>query len=367
MSQAVRRESLEAAALTLADIEHDYGSTRAVKGVSISVAPGEVLCLLGPSGCGKTTMLRIAAGLEGLQKGSVSLSGRLVAGGGLDMPPEQRGIGLVFQDYALFPHLSVLDNVTFGLIGMGRSAQKQRAEEVLALVSMQDYAKSFPHELSGGQQQRVALARALAPKPPVVLLDEPYSGLDARLRDLVRDEILHVLKESGSACLMVTHDSEEAMYMADRIAVMRNGRIEQQGTPIELYCEPANAFVAGFFSEVNIIEGTVKSGAVETGIGVIPARGFHDGDRVTIVIRPEGVLLQPWSPVFEEDPTGTVEQARMLGRTSLIHMSVSGGTGRHEDDIHLHARSRGIYLPKIGSKVRIGIDYTQCYVFHKEG
>lgn len=311
-------------AMELSGIRHAYGAIRAVDGVDVSVGRGEVVCLLGPSGCGKTTVLRLAAGLEDLQDGTVSLDGRVVAGSGVETPPERRGVGLVFQDYALFPHLDVMANVTFGLSGQANGAQRRRGEEVLDLVGMLPQASAYPHELSGGQQQRVALARALAPKPRVVLLDEPYSGLDARLRDRVRDEVLHILKSSGSACLMVTHDSEEAMFMADRIAVMRAGRIVQQGSPVELYCDPADAFVASFFGEVNRLEGHVTKGAVDTLLGTIAARGFTEGTPVTVVIRPEGVRIQAWSEPFADDPSGEVEQARLLGRTSLVHMTLRG-------------------------------------------
>ncbi|NQW09042.1 MAG: ABC transporter ATP-binding protein [Alphaproteobacteria bacterium] len=355
-------------ALELENVCHRYGRALAVDGLSVSVAPGEVVCLLGPSGCGKTTALRLAAGLEPIQDGVVRLAGVQVAGGGVDLPPERRGVGLVFQDYALFPHLDVHDNVTFGLTGWTAADRRSRAEEVLELVGMTDYAHAFPHELSGGQQQRVALARALAPKPRVVLLDEPYSGLDARLRDRVRDEVLHILKSSGSACLMVTHDSEEAMFMADRIAVMRDGKIVQQGSPIELYCEPRDAFVASFFGEVNHIDGVVHRGSVDTLIGSIPVRGLIDGATVSVVIRPEGIHLRAWAEVFEDDPTGEVEQARLLGRTSLVHMTVrrrEGATDGNGDDepLHLHARVPGVFLPRPGSKVRIGYDPRLTFVF----
>jgi iron(III) transport system ATP-binding protein len=350
-------------AMELSGIRHAYGAIRAVDGVDVSVGRGEVVCLLGPSGCGKTTVLRLAAGLEDLQDGTVSLDGRVVAGPGVETPPERRGVGLVFQDYALFPHLDVMANVTFGLSGQANGAQRRRGEEVLDLVGMLPQAGAYPHELSGGQQQRVALARALAPKPRVVLLDEPYSGLDARLRDRVRDEVLHILKSSGSACLMVTHDSEEAMFMADRIAVMRAGRIVQQGSPVELYCDPADAFVASFFGEVNRLEGHVTKGAVDTLLGTIAARGFTEGTPVTVVIRPEGVRIQAWSEPFADDPSGEVEQARLLGRTSLVHMTLRGSGQWSGESLHLHARVPGVYLPRPGTRVRIAVDPTQTFVF----
>ncbi|MEE8444421.1 MAG: ABC transporter ATP-binding protein [Alphaproteobacteria bacterium] len=359
-SDPVRRAVAAAdqgAALELHDLHLRFDDVVAVESFNLSVAGGEVVCLLGPSGCGKTTVLRIAAGLETPDRGQVVIASRTVTGEDVDVPPEDRGVGLVFQDYALFPHLSVAENVGFGL--RGGAADAGRVQEVLAALAMADLAGRYPHMLSGGQQQRVALARALAPGPEVVLLDEPFSGLDARLRDKVRDHTLHALKESGAATLMVTHDAEEAMFMGDRIAVMRAGRIVQTGTPDELYGVPAEAYVAELFGEVNRLEAAVAGGTVDTPFGRLPAHGMADGDTAQILIRPEALSLSA-SP---GKPEARVIAARMLGRTSLVHLSVSDGTGDH---IHLHARAAGRYLPVEGDVVSVALDSTQAFVFPAE-
>ncbi len=353
-----------APALELRGVTHHYGSLKALSELDLSVEPGQVVCLLGPSGCGKSTALRIAAGLEILQDGMVGIAGEVVANRSGQAPPEDRGVGLVFQDYALFPHLSVLDNVLFGLGKWSRNERRQRAAEMLERVDMAGYEKAFPHMLSGGQQQRVALARALAPGPGVMLLDEPYSGLDARLRDQVRDEVLHLLKTTGCATLMVTHDSEEAMFMADRIAVMREGRVVQAGSPAELYCSPRDAFVAGFFSELNHVDGTIRDGMAVTELGAIAADGFSDGDEVDVVIRPEALKLGP-AKGASASQFATVVEARLLGRTSLVHLSHPWPVPDDGHRLHLHARVPGVMLPEPGQVVSVDLDLSQTFVFPK--
>ncbi len=348
-------------ALSFEHVSHAYDQVLAVDDISLSIEREELVCLLGPSGCGKTTALRVAAGLEPLQHGRVLMNDRAVADSTIDVPPERRSVGLVFQDYALFPHLSVLENAAFGLAG--KSAEERKAGTLAALtrVGMGDYAKAYPHLLSGGQQQRVALARALAPKPSVMLLDEPFSGLDRQLRNQVRDQTLHVLKESGTATLMVTHDPEEAMFMADRVALMRAGRIVQVGAPSELYTAPRDAFVAGFFGEVNRIEGTVQDGLVATPFGALEAKDLAGGTAVEILIRPEALRL-------EEIPAGSraagvvarVLASRMLGRSSLIHLSVAG---ENSQDLHLHARIPGRFLPAEEAEMGVFLDRSQTFVF----
>src|SRR5690349_474202 len=256
-----------AARLTFEDVSRRFGEGLALDHVSLDIAPGEIVCLLGPSGCGKTTLLRIAAGVERPSGGRVLIDNQEVAGPNRFVPPEKRGVGLMFQDFALFPHLSILDNVAFGLKSLTRSEAKAEAFTALERVGLGHYASEYPHILSGGEQQRVALARAIAPRPSVLLMDEPFSGLDPRLRESVRAETLDILRRSRATSIVVTHDAEEAMRMGDRIALLKDGRLVQVGTAEELYNSPASLFAAGFFSEVNIFEARALNGAVDTPLG----------------------------------------------------------------------------------------------------
>jgi iron(III) transport system ATP-binding protein len=356
-------------ALVLEGVSHAFARVPVVEDVDLTIAPGELVCLVGPSGCGKTTILRIAAGLEEPQRGRVMMRDRVVADATVHVPPEDREVGLVFQDFALFPHLTAEENVEFGLIGLGAADRRSRALEVLDQVGMAGFATSYPHVLSGGEQQRVALARALAPRPRLMLLDEPFSGLDARLREQVRDETLHVLKTSGTTTLLVTHDSEEAMFMGDRIAVMREGRILQTGSPANIYYRPSSAFVASFFSEVNRLAGTVTEGQVRTPFGALEAPGLGPGEAAQILIRPDAFRLArvgngngPAAAGGERTgrARGRVITARLLGRTSLVHLSVVDADGRL---LHLHARVPGRFLPPEDTVLEIALDEAQAFVF----
>ncbi|HSH47531.1 MAG TPA: ABC transporter ATP-binding protein [Halomonas sp.] len=348
------------------NIRHAYDDGHvAVEHVDLEVRQGEVVCLLGPSGCGKTTLLRIVAGLERVQQGSVTLNGKVVGQAGMrHLPPEKRNVGLAFQESALFPHLSVLDNVLFGLETLPARERQRRALMLLEQLGMKRHARDYPHTLSGGQQQRVALARALAPSPQLMLLDEPFSSLDARLRDQIRDDTLHVLKRVGAGALLVTHDPEEAMFMADRIALMRDGRIVQIGTPQELYCTPNDPFVVRFFGEVNELSGVVWQGRVVTPIGDIPAHGLADGTLVRVLVRPEalGVTALNEAPAANHDDerNSHVLMARLLGRTSLVHICAHSADG---DEMHMHARVPGVFLPQEGQPVGLELDCSQVFVF----
>jgi iron(III) transport system ATP-binding protein len=358
--------------LRLERISHWYGRLQAVSDVSLAVHPGELVCLLGPSGCGKTTVLRVAAGLESLQAGRVLLDGKSVADREGEVPPEDRSVGLVFQDYALFPHLSVRQNVMFGLRGLPKAERRRRAEATLQQVGMLELADAYPHMLSGGQQQRVAVARALAPQPRVMLLDEPFSGLDVTLRHQVRDETLHILKASRAATLMVTHDPEEAMFMADRVALMRDGQLEQIGSPPELYNTPASRFVASFFGDVNRIPAVVHGGSVDTPLGSLDARRFSEGTPVEVLVRPEALRLQPLGAgATDAAASARVLTARLLGRSSMVHLSVpparmNGHVPRESEHLHLHARIPGRFLPSEETHLAINLDQSQAFVFPVE-
>lgn len=269
----------------------------AVNDINLQVEQGKIITLLGPSGCGKTTTLRLIAGFERPEKGTILLAGKVViANDGTWVPPEKRGVGMVFQDYALFPHLSVWDNVAFGLKkGVNK---KNRVLDIMKLVGLVGLENRYPHELSGGQQQRVALARAIAPKPVVVMLDEPFSNLDAELRKYVRQEIREIIKTEGITAFFVTHDQKDALAISDRIVVMKEGQIEQYDIPERIYQFPATEFVASFIGQANILKGIIgkNEASVETEIGIIPCRniyGLPSGQPVKMSIRPEGFELNP--------------------------------------------------------------------------
>jgi iron(III) transport system ATP-binding protein len=340
------------AALAVAGLRRRYGETAAVDGVSFAAAAGEILCLLGHSGCGKTTLLRLIAGLEPPDEGEVRLCGETVSTSGRFVPAERRRVGLVFQDYALFPHLDARANVAFGLSAMPRSERDSAAAAALARVRMQHKQHDYPHMLSGGEQQRVALARALAPAPQLLLMDEPFSNLDRRLRDSVRDETIALLRESRTTAVVVTHDPEEALCIADRIVLMHRGRVEQIGSPETLYRRPASLFVARFFSALNELEAEVRDGQAQTALGGFAADGLTNGAAV--------VTLRPQDLAIADDGTGPVarvESVQFLGDAWQLRLRVD----RLVEPLNMRTSATRAPLP--GSVVRLRLQRDAALVF----
>lgn len=303
-----------AATLEFDAVEVTLGGRPVLDRFSLGLRPGEIVCLLGESGSGKSTALRVAAGIQPVSAGALRINGETMSAPGRTVPPDRRGIGLMFQDYALFPHLCVLDNVLFGLRRLDRASALSRAQAALRRVGLLERQRDYPHQLSGGQQQRLALARSVAPRPGILLLDEPFSSLDARLRETVRDETLAVLRETRATSLVVTHDPEEAMIMGDRVALLRKGRIAQIGTAAEIYRQPVDLGAARFFSPLGEIAAEVRAGAALTPLGPVPVVGFAEGARVTVAIRPAGGL--------DVRSTGPGAQGRIVSKRDAIGVDI---------------------------------------------
>lgn len=312
-----------------------------LRGVDLEVPHGAFVALLGPSGCGKTTLLRVVAGFEHADGGTVEIGGQAVAGPGQHLPPERRGVGIVPQEGALFPHLSVRDNVAFGLARSVRPGS--RADELLELVGLPGYGQRMPHELSGGQQQRVAVARALAPEPSLILLDEPFSALDAGLRAQVRSEVKELLALAGAAALLVTHDQQEALSVADLVAVMRDGQVIQAGPPAEVYASPVDLGVATFVGEAVVLRGQARDGAVSCSLGTLLGRGRVTGE-VDVVLRPEQLEIDP----HDLEAVDAIVTGRLFfGHDALLQLLLPDGAS-------VTARTPGRPLPAVGAVVRVG-------------
>lgn len=300
-------------------LQKSFGEVRAVDGFTLEAASGAIVALLGPSGCGKTTALRLIGGFERPDAGVVEVGGRRLADRDTFVPPEQRRIGVVFQDYALFPHMDVATNVGYGL---GRRPDPARVTDALELVGLADAAARSVHELSGGQQQRVALARALAPTPDLVLLDEPFSNLDAGLRDRLRQEVREILLEAGVTALFVTHDQEEALSLADTVAVMRDGRIEQVGSPEEIYSRPASRWMAEFVGDIEVLPGEARDGRADCELGSFPAEVAHSGP-VDVLVRPESLAVGLHGP--QGAAAAEVISRRFFGHDQLVELRLPSG------------------------------------------
>jgi len=306
-------------ALSCQELRKAYGDIQAVDGFSLEAPAGAIVALLGPSGCGKTTALRMIAGFERPDAGAVRVGGRTLAGPGEFVAPERRRVGVVFQDYALFPHMDVAANVGYGL---GRKPDREAVTRALALVGLSDEASRSVHELSGGQQQRVALARALAPTPDLVLLDEPFSNLDASLRDRLRQEVRAILLEAGVTALFVTHDQEEALSLAETVAVMRDGRIEQIGSPEAVYSRPKSRWMAEFVGEIEVLPGEARGGRAECELGSLPADTAASGP-VDVLVRPESLAVGLHGP--QAAAPAEVVSRRFFGHDQLVELRLPSG------------------------------------------
>jgi iron(III) transport system ATP-binding protein len=344
---------MQQAILHLQNVTKQFSQTvsPAVNRVSLTLQEGEILALLGPSGCGKTTLLRLIAGFEHLQAGSIEIAGKLVSNASTNIPPEQRDIGVVFQDYALFPHLNVSENVAFGLQQFSKEQKQKRVAEVIELVRLQGLEKRYPYELSGGQQQRVALARALAPKPQIMLLDEPLSNLDIQVRLRLREEIREILKLAGTSAIFVTHDQEEALAISDRVGVMQQGNLEQLGTPEEIYTHPASRFVAEFVTQANFLPARRQGHLWETEVGNFTIPSDHNYDTGEIMIRQEDLILKPVT-----DAPVVITNRRFLGREYRYCLKTPSGK-------ELHARLMATDALPVGTKVQLSTTGNSVHIF----
>ncbi len=345
--------------LALQHIAIAYGSHTVVHDFSLQLKKGEIACLLGPSGCGKTTVLRSIAGFEGLTKGAILLNGKSISDSQSTLPPEKRNIGMVFQDFALFPHLNINDNICFGIRHLSRVQQKQRVQALLKLISLSEYEKRYPHELSGGQQQRIALARALAPKPNLLLLDEPFSSMDVELRAELAKEVRQILKHENITAILVTHDQHEAFAMADHIAVMKAGELLQWDSAYNLYHQPNSPFVADFIGLGVLIDGVVLDQKhIKTSLapleGIVPT-GCKKGCNVKILVRPDDILHDDCSP-----RKAIIIARNFQGANYLYTLELEDGT-QLLSLVHSH------HDHAIGEQLGITLEINHLVVFSEAG
>jgi iron(III) transport system ATP-binding protein len=339
--------------LVVESLAYDYHKETVIKQVSLEVASHELVCLIGASGCGKSTLLRLIAGLQTPLKGRVLIDDHCVFDRKVNMPPEKRGVGLVFQHPALFPHLTVAENIAFAVRQLPASEKKALTQERMAQVQLEGKEKHYPHMLSGGEQQRVALGRALMTNPSVMLLDEAFANLDVLLRKQVRDEMVQLLKSLDVATLLVTHDPEEAIRVADRLYILEQGNIVQKGRSQSIYAHPKTFFAARLFGDVNCIAATVVQGMCETVFGKARAEGYADGVSVNVCFRPEDCALVESGRGCQ----GIVKETHFLGHHSLIYIQLE------EKQVGLHVRTSSAVLPAVGDRVNVDVDMQNLMLF----
>lgn len=329
--------------LEINDVSVSFGDTEVLSGISLELESKQLLAVLGASGAGKSTLMRLIAGFDSVGGGSVVLDGEILSDSSKTVAPEKRSIGIVPQDSALFPHLNVSQNIGFGLSVLSKEARAERVGELLRLIRMEEFASRMPQELSGGQVQRVALARALAPRPKLVLLDEPFSALDAELRGQLREEVRQVLRAEGATAVLVTHDQEEALSLADRVAVLREGKIIQVGSPSEIYNSPADVGIATFLGESVLVDGKVSGGKILTDLGSLSAlNNVAEGATGVVAIRSENFYLQP-NPTGDSEVVGRV----FFGHDALVEVQTP--------KLRIRARSNGPFAPEVGMRVTVWV------------
>src|SRR6056300_337735 len=344
--------------LDVKKLSHFFGEKEALTDLNFSIDHNSIVSVLVPLGCGKTTLIRLIAGLEQIQNGEIFLEKSLVANKNLNVPPEKRSISYVFQDFALFPHMTVLENISFA--AGSKSNKKQLIDQVINLSKDENFLYKYPHSLSGGEQQRVALARSIAVQPKLLLLDEPFSDLDINLKREIIDDTLHLINSLESSALVVTHNAEEAMFLSDMIIVMDQGKIVQVGTPHQIYFHPVNQYVASLFGETNIFQTTVQNNQCNTPLGSIEVNNLNDNQIVNVVIRPEAIKLsQEKSPLLNPN-TGVVVDSKFLGNSAIIHMTVNDQFNQKH---HIHSKVLGNFLPPAASSVSITLDKSHIFIF----
>lgn len=344
--------------LDVKQLSHFFGEKEALTNLNFSIDHNSIVSVLGPSGCGKTTLIRLIAGLEQIQNGEIFLEKSLVANKNLNVPPEKRSISYVFQDFALFPHMTVLENISFA--AGSKSNKKQLIDQVINLSKVENFLDKYPHSLSGGEQQRVALARSIAVQPKLLLLDEPFSDLDINLKREIIDDTLHLINSLESSAIVVTHNAEEAMFLSDTILVMEKGKLLQIGTPHEIYFKPSNLYVASLFGETNIFQSKVIDNTCLTPLGRIKVSNLSNNQDVDVVVRPEAIKLNLEKSPLLNPNSGVVVDSKFLGNSAIIHMTVND---ERNNKHHIHSKVMGNFLPPPASSVSVTLDEDHVFIF----